>query len=131
MTKKLLIQKRELIRSLRSYRKGILNVLLLLASQLKSEIESLCETGVCEKNQICLDDYEPEDKDCYIVIKRDSANNLLSVLNRIDEHNAIQEFNDFQECEDWADFFFYSDFDRLMSLLWTYESASDAEKLIS
>ena len=49
MTKELFIKKREIIRSLRSYRKGILNVLLLKASQLKGELEELWITGVCEK----------------------------------------------------------------------------------
>lgn len=131
MIKELLIQKRELIRSLRRYRKGILNVLLRVASQLKGEIEDLCETGVCEKHLICLDDFiKTEDKNCYLVIKRNLANYLLSILNQINEHNAIKELHDFIECDDWPDLLMYPDFNRLITLLNTYEDASYAEKLI-
>ena len=128
MTKELFIKKREIIRSLRSYRKGILNVLLLKASQLKGELEELWITGVCEKNVVCLDDFETEDKDCYIVVKRDIVSHFLSVLDQLDEHNAIQEIHDFTHCDDWADLFMYPAFDDLMDLLWTYESAFEAEK---
>ena len=130
MTKELFIKKREIIRSLRSYRKGILNVLLLKASQLKGELEELWITGVCEKNVVCLDDFEKEDKDCYIVVKRYIVSHFLSILNQLDEHNAIQEIHDFTHCDDWADLFMYPAFDDLMDLLWTYESAFEAEKLI-
>ena len=129
-SKELFIKKRELIRSLRSYRRGILNVLLLKASQLKGELEELRETGVCEKNLVCLDDFEPENKDCYIVIRRDIVSHLLSILDQLDEHNAIKEIRNFIDCDGWADLFMYPDFNELMTLLWTYENASEAEKLI-
>lgn len=105
-------------------------MLLLVASQLKSEIEDLCETGVCEKHLICLDDFKTEDKDCYLVIKRNLANYLLSILNQMNEHNAIKELHDFIECDDWLNLLVYPDFNRLLTLLCTYEDASKAEKLI-